>query len=75
MKKTFLLLAMLPVLSHAQTDYRLNDTIPVTEYGNTLSMPWTGGINYPQWGEVDINNDGLKDLFMFDRSNNKVMVL
>jgi len=66
---------MLPVFAHAQMVFRLNDTIPVTQYGNTLSMPWTGGINFPQWSEVDINNDGLKDLFMFDRSNNRVMVL
>src|SRR5262245_11507847 len=75
MKKIFLLCALLPVFANAQLVFRLNDTSPVTQYGNSLSMPWTGGINFPQWSEVDINNDGLKDLFMFDRSNNRVMVL
>jgi len=75
MKKLFLLGALLPIFSHAQLAFRLNDTIPVTQYGNTLGMAWAGGINYPQWSEVDVNNDGLKDLFMFDRSNNRVMVL
>src|SRR5688572_23521592 len=75
MKKIFLLWALLPVFSHAQMTFSLNDSIPVTQYGNNLSMPWAGGINFPQWSEVDINNDGLKDLFMYDRSNNRVMVM
>jgi len=74
MKKVFLLWALLPLVVHAQT-FRLNDSIPVTQYGNTIGMALAGGINFPQWGEVDIDNDGLKDLFMFDRSNNRVMIL
>jgi len=75
MKKFLVIWAILPLFSHAQLAFRLNDTIPVTQYGNTLRMPWAGGINYPQWSEVDIDNDGMKDLFMYDRSNNRVMIM
>ena len=75
MKKFLFLLGILPFFSHAQLAFRLNDSIPVTQYGNTLRMAWAGGINYPQWSEVDLNNDGLEDLFMYDRSNNRVMIL
>jgi hypothetical protein len=75
MKKIFLLLAVIPGFSNAQLAFRFNDSIPVTQYGNTLVNAWAGGINYPQWGEIDVNNDGLNDLFMFDRSNNRVLTL
>ncbi len=39
---------------------------------NNLPAPnaWAGGLNAPQWSEVDLNNDGKKDLFVFDRIGN-----
>lgn len=36
-----------------------------------LSYPWAGGLNSVQFGELDINRDGLKDLFAFDRQGNR----
>lgn len=41
-----------------------NDTIP---------FPFIGGFIAPQFSEIDLNNDGVKDLFVFDRSGNKKM--
>ena len=73
MKKIFLFLALSPAFSIAQPVFRFNDSIPVTQYGNNLPNAWAGGINYPQWSAVDLNNDGLKELFMYDRSNNRVI--
>jgi hypothetical protein len=75
MKKIIMLFAALPFFAGAQPVFRFNDSIPVVQYGSILPNAWAGGINYPQWGEVDLNNDGLKDLFMFDRSNNRVLTL
>ena len=75
MKKVLFLLAVLPFFSEAQLAFRFNDSIPVTQYGNTLANAWTGGINYAEWSAIDINNDGFKDLFMFDRSNNRAMIM
>ena len=47
-------------------------SIPVKENGSTLSMPWSGGHNSVQLSEIDINQDGIKDLFVFDRTGNKI---
>lgn len=41
--------------------------------GNTLLYAWAGGMNSIQFGELDINLDGVKDLFAFDRVGNRKM--
>lgn len=33
-----------------------------------MTNPWAGGLNTPQWASFDINNDGKKDLYAFDRT-------
>jgi hypothetical protein len=38
---------------------------------DTLKMPWVGGLNQPQFSQMDLNEDGLLDLFVFDRSGFK----
>jgi hypothetical protein len=35
--------------------------------GNPLAMPLTGGLGNPQFSEADLDNDGRKDLLVFDR--------
>ena len=47
--------------------------IPVSQYGKLLQNPWAGGLNAPQFSAVDLNNDGINDLFVFDRGSNKVL--
>ncbi len=42
--------------------------IPVIKNGQQLANPWTGGMNAPQWSKFDINNDGVEDLYAFDRN-------
>jgi hypothetical protein len=34
---------------------------------------WAGGLNAPQWNDVDLNNDGQKDLVVFDRVGDKIL--
>jgi hypothetical protein len=47
--------------------------IPVQDIsGNNLQNAWAGGINYPLWSTIDINGDGIKDLYMFDKTNDRV---
>ena len=36
-----------------------------------IPCPFAGGLNAVQFGEIDINRDGVKDLFVFDRHGNK----
>ena len=35
---------------------------------DTLESPWVGGFNNPQFSDADLNNDGVMDLVVFDRS-------
>ncbi len=60
------------LFSNAQ--FRRVDTIPVTENTHLLKMPWVGGHNFCQFSEIDVNFDGKKDLFVFDRSGFKISV-
>lgn len=52
--------------------YTRIDTVPVKVSGNFLKNPWTGGHNYIQLSDIDMNFDGKKDLFVFDRAGHKV---
>ncbi|UBM62925.1 T9SS type A sorting domain-containing protein [Candidatus Sulfidibacterium hydrothermale] len=38
-----------------------------------LLFPWAGGMNSIQFGSVDINRDGIKDLVAFDRQGDRIM--
>ena len=38
---------------------------------DSFQNSFAGGLNTPQFSEIDLNGDGLKDLYVFDRSANK----
>lgn len=40
--------------------------------GDTLKNAWAGGFNSVQFSEIDLNLDGIKDLFVFDRTGNRI---
>jgi hypothetical protein len=56
----------------AQPGFRRTDTIKVTENSILQSNPWVGGHNFTQFSDIDLNMDGIKDLFVFDRTGDKV---
>jgi hypothetical protein len=65
--------ALLWMNIHGQNFYFYrNDTVAVTHTG-ALQFPWAGGINSPQVSMIDLDFDGVEDLFIFDRSGNKVL--
>lgn len=37
------------------------------------TFPWAGGLNGVQYGKIDLNNDGVKDLAGFDRSSGRIL--
>lgn len=75
MKKNFLFLlafVLIAGVSRAQMYFNRDVTIPVSN-GTQLELPWAGGLNYPLFSNIDLNDDGLVDLFAFDRSDNRVV--
>ena len=56
------------ILSSAQLPVA-RDTLTVLENGKVLRMPWANGINYANASNMDVNNDNVKDLVIFDRVN------
>ena len=49
------------------------NSIQVIVNNDTLVNPWTGGFNSAQISKIDLNNDQIEDLFVFDRSSDKVI--
>ncbi len=69
-----IVLLFLPAALAAQFTYTFDQSIPVKNIdGETLAMPWAGGINAAQYNTLDLNNDNKLDLVLFDRMANKVL--
>jgi len=49
-------------------------TIPFTINGQMLEQPLAGGLNSCQMSRVDVNLDGLQDLFFFDRQTARISI-
>lgn len=50
-----------------------NIDIQVKTIENTLVFPWAGGLNACQFGRMDLDGDGRKDLLVFDRQGNRLL--
>lgn len=56
-----------------QISFTREDAIVVLKTnGDTLKNPWAGGFNSVQFSEIDLNLDGIKDLFVFDKTGNRI---
>jgi hypothetical protein len=64
-----------PMISHGQWELTYQNNVPVVSNSEPLDLAWAGGINFVQVSNIDLNGDGLKDLFLFDRSGNTVTTL
>src|SRR6267154_253012 len=58
--------------TQAQFFYVVDQSIPVEFNGRTLSMPWAGAFNSPQFNTMDLNGDQFEDLVIFDRTAGKL---
>lgn len=52
-------------LCFAQNIYETTN-LAVDQNGTNLGYAFAGGFNQPQYSNVDLNNDGIDDLFVFD---------
>ncbi len=57
----------------AQYVFKRNDTVQVIKNTNIQQYAWGGGINFSQYSNIDLNFDGKKDLFVFDRTGNRIL--
>ncbi|MFM7769213.1 MAG: FG-GAP repeat domain-containing protein, partial [Bacteroidota bacterium] len=58
---------------NAQILTRSNNTLVVAN-GFELPNAWAGGFNAPQFSTIDVNADGLKDIFTFDRIGSRISI-
>ena len=60
-----LLLSLLSAFGQNKLDFQVfNDDV--------LPAPWAGGLNACQFGRMDVDGDGKKDLLVFDRHGNRL---
>jgi len=71
---TIVVFAIYSNYSLAQLTFEWSNEIPVIKNGEPLNNSWSGGINAAQVSALDVNLDGLDDIFVFDRSGNKIMI-
>lgn len=53
--------------SFAQLPVVRYDSVPVIENNDTFKNAWAGGINSALLSEIDLNLDGIKDIFLFEK--------
>lgn len=72
--KHFLVIVLLvqPMVSHSQYLFLPDTTITVSVNGNVLRNGFAGGFNFPVFSEIDLDGDGIMDLFAIDRVGNNV---
>ena len=69
MKKAYTLFFILIInLSFGQIEFIQNNDIIVEKNGEILTNPWAGGMNFCQFSKIDLDQDGIEDLFIFDKS-------
>ncbi|MFN8237428.1 MAG: VCBS repeat-containing protein [Chitinophagales bacterium] len=67
--------ALLVIYFHSPAqNFQRFDYLTVTENSKQLRYPWTGGINSVQFSKADVNHDGIKDLFLYDKSSGRICV-
>lgn len=65
-----------PAWAFGQFTYSLDQSIPVSHSdGKAYELPWAGGLNAAGYNKLDLNQDGVADLVVFDRMASKVITL
>ncbi len=58
-----------------QNPFHFNPDIVVSQDDAALPLAWAGGLDNPQFSEIDFNQDGVLDLFIFDRASDSFLTL
>ena len=72
MKKALLLIILsLPFSVYSQ--FLKQSELSIVENGTLIKNPFTGGLNSCQLSNIDLNNDGKIDVFVFERVGDRVL--
>jgi hypothetical protein len=53
-------------------EFRYQNNVKISDGTNILNNPWAGGLNSAVFSKIHLNQDETEDLFVFDRTQNKV---
>ena len=53
--------------------FERRQNVLVVENGQTLPLPWAGGLNSVRFSEIDLNLDGVPDLLGFEKHGNRLL--
>jgi hypothetical protein len=68
----YFLLCFLIVMTSKSVDAQLSMDIPFKDIvGKDMTLGLSGGLRNPQFSQIDFDNDGRKDLFIFDKTGGK----
>jgi hypothetical protein len=76
--KLFPFLALSFLLGSSQNSYaqdftfKFDNSLKIIQNGQTLPNAFAGGLNAPQFSTCRLDNDGIDDLVVFDRTANKL---
>ena len=60
-------------ISYAQEfTFKFDNSLKIIQNGQTLPNAFAGGLNAPQFSTCKLDNDGIDDLVVFDRTANKL---
>lgn len=69
-KSIFFIFLILSLINLSGQNFQFSNEIKVIKTnGDTLFSAWGGGMNAPQFGQMDFNLDGKKDIVIFDRAD------
>ena len=75
LKRFGILLVSLAFFASAEAQYQFERDQDIAVFQETeLLNPWVGGFTAPQFSRIDVDYDGDKDLFVFDRDGNRTLV-
>jgi len=79
-KKTYgiFFFVFLCYFAHAQKSlhdfgFTRNQNIIVQDSSSDYKNPWAGGMNACHFSSIDLNLDGIKDLFVYDRASSRIL--
>lgn len=59
--------------SYFDFGFERDSYVPVVVNGDTLTLPWAGGINSVRFSEIDLDLDGIPDLLGFEKHGNRLL--